>query len=211
MGNLHLSCEVESRFRFDDYDDACKKIPFLEKSLETVDWWDTGLYGLDLFNTDQMLRIGDLLYEDQQKKRYLGWKGPDIGDFANIRSEIDEDISDGIENSVVLVKIGGSEKFLTADGVIGELNRLGYEKFMSFSGKNTIGRHEPLDIVIKLMSCTQLKYPLMLEIEKIASTEEEARQYEKHLYEISNELNLQDRLIKEEPTHLLYESIYGKQ
>ena len=50
----------------------------------------------------------------------------------------------------------------------------------------------------------------MVEIEKIAPTEEKARQCEKHLYELSNELNLQDRLVKEEPTHLLYESIYGK-
>jgi hypothetical protein len=81
---------------------------------------------------------------------------------------------------------------------------------MSFSGKNTIGRYEPLDIGIKLMSCDQLKYPLMVEIEKIASTEKEARLCEKQLYEISNELNLQDRLVKEEPTHLLYEAVYGK-
>ena len=210
MPNQQLSYEVEIRFRFNSYQDACEKIPFLEKSLKTVDWWDTAMYGLELFHADQMLRIGDLVYEDALKKRYLGWKGPDIGDFANIRIEIDEDVTDGIENSVALTKIGGTEKLLTADGVIDELNRLGYEEFMSFSGKNTTGRYGPLDIGIKLMSCSQLKYPLMVEIEKIASTEEEARQCEKQLYEISNELNLQDRQVKEEPTHLLYESIYGK-
>lgn len=210
MANLHLSYEVEIRFRFDNYDDACKKIPFLEKSLETVDWWDTDLYGLDLFHADQMLRIGDLVYEDDRKKRYLGWKGPDIGDFANIRSEIDEDITDGIENSVVLTKIGSDRKYLTKDGVIDELNRLGYDKFMSFSGKNTIGRYESLDIGIKLMSCDQIKYPLMVEIEKIANTEEEAAQCEQDLLKISHELNLQDRLVKEEPTNLLYEAVYGK-
>jgi adenylate cyclase class IV len=175
-----------------------------------VDWWDTGLYGIDLFRADRMLRIGDLVYEDNYKKRYLGWKGPDIGDFANIRSEIDEDVTDGIENSVVLAKIGGNWKYLTSDGIIDELNRLGYEEFMSFSGENTLGRYETLDVGIKLMSCTQLKYPLMVEIEKIASTEEEARQCEKQLYEIANELDLLDWLVKEEPTHLLYESIYGK-
>jgi adenylate cyclase class IV len=210
MANPQLSYEVEIRFYFYSSNDACEKLPLLDESLQTVDWWDTGMYGLELFRADRMLRIGDLEFEGIGKKRYLGWKGPDIGDFANIRSEIDEDITDGIENSVVLAKIGGSDKFLTADGVIGELNRLGYEKFMSFSGKNTVGRYEPLDIGIKLMSCTQLKYPLMVEIEKIASTEEEARLCEKQLYEISSELNLQDRLIKEEPTQLLYESIYGK-
>ena len=108
-----------------------------------------------------------------------------------------------------LPEIGGSQECLTSEGVVRELNRLGYEKFMSFSGKNTVGRYEPLDIGIKLMSCTQLKYPLMVEIEKIASIEEEARQCEKQLYEISRKWNLMDRLIKEEPTHLLYESIYG--
>ena len=210
MANLQLSYEVEIRFYFDSYNTARKKLPFLDESLRTVDWWDTAMYGLELFHADRMLRIGDLVYEDNHKKRYLGWKGPDIGDFANIRSEIDEDVTDGIENSVVLAKIGGIQKFLTADGVIDELSRLRYDKFMSFSGKNTIGRYEPLDIGIKLMSCDQLKYPLMVEIEKIASTEKEARLCEEQLYEISNELNLQDRLVKEEPTHLLYESIYGK-
>ena len=105
--------------------------------------------------------------------------------------------------------MGGGQKFLTSDGVIDELNRLGYEKFMSFSGKNTLGRYKPLDIGVKLMSCDQLKHPLMVEIEKIASTEEEARRCEKQLYEISSELKLLDQLVKEEPTHLLYESIYG--
>jgi hypothetical protein len=50
----------------------------------------------------------------------------------------------------------------------------------------------------------------MVEIEKIASIEEDAKRCEKHLYEIGYELNLLDRLVKEEPTHLLYESIYGK-
>lgn len=210
MANPHLSFEVEIRFRFDTYGDACDKLPFLEESLKTVDWWDTGLYGPELFRSDQMLRIGDLRFQGNHKKRYLGWKGPDIGDFANIRSEIDEDITDGIENSVVLDKIGGERKFLTSDGIIEELTRLGYEKFMAFSGKNTLGRYEPLDIGVKLMSCSQLKYPLMVEIEKIASTEEEARQCEKQLYEMSHEYNLQNRLVKEEPTHLLYESIYAK-
>lgn len=211
MADPQLSYEVEIRFQFDSYIQACDKLPFLEESLQTVDWWDTGMYGLDLFNADHMLRIGDLVYEDNHTKRYLGWKGPDIGDFANIRSEIDEDVTDGVENSVVLAKIGGDQTYLTSDGIIDELNRLGYKEFMSFSGKNTLGRYGPLDIGVKLMSCSQLKYPLMVEIEKIASTEEEARQCEKQLYEIGSELNLLDRLIKEEPTHLLYESIYGKQ
>ena len=210
MANPQLSYEVEIRFHFNNYDDAREKIPFLEESLQTVDWWDTSMYGIDLFHSDQMLRIGDLVYEDNHKRRYLGWKGPDIGDFANIRSEIDEDVTNGIENSVVLAKVGGGQKFLTSNGVIDELDRLGYREFMSFSGKNTIGWYKSLDISIKLMSCDQLKYPTMVEIEKIASTEEEARQCEKQLNEISNELNLLDRLVKEEPTHLLYESFYGK-
>ena len=210
MANPQLSYEVEIRFYFNSYNDACEKLPFLDKSLQTVDWWDTGMYGLELFRADRMLRIGDLEFEGIGKKRYLGWKGPDIGDFANIRSEIDEDITGGIEDSIVMSKIGGDRKSLTSGGVIEELNRLGYEKFMSFSGKNTIGRYDPLDINIKWMSCDQLKYPLMVEIEKIASTEEEARLCEKYLYEISSDLNLLDRLVKEEPTHLLYESIYGR-
>ena len=210
MADPRLSYEVEIRFQFDSYIQACDKVPFLEESLQTVDWWDTAMYGLDLFHSDQMLRIGDLVYKDNHKRRYLGWKGPDIGDFANIRSEIDEDVTDGVENSIVLAKVGGGQKFLTSNGVIGELNLLGYKEFMSFSGKNTLGRYKPLDIGLKLMSCDQLKHPLMVEIEKIASTEEEARRFENDLYEISSELNLLDQLVKEEPTHLLYESLYGK-
>lgn len=166
MANLQPSYEVEIRFYFETYGYTCEKLPFLDESLRTVDWWDTGMYGLDLFHADQMLRISDLVYEDNRKKRYLEWKGPDIGDFANIRSEIDEDITEGVENSGVLAKVGGNEKFLTSDEVIEELNRLGCDKFMSFSGKNTFGRFESLDIGIKLMSCFQLKYPLMVEIEK---------------------------------------------
>ena len=93
MANLQLSYEVEIRFCFETYEYACEKLPFLDESLHTVDWWDTGMYGLDLYHADQMLRIGDLVYEDNHKKRYLGWKGSDIGDFANIRSEINEDIN----------------------------------------------------------------------------------------------------------------------
>ena len=100
MANLQLSYEVEVRFYFETYEYACEKLPLLDKSLRTAVWWDTGMYGLDLFRSDQMLRIGDLVFEENHKKRYLGWKGPDIGDFANIRSEIDEDITDGIENSI---------------------------------------------------------------------------------------------------------------
>ena len=109
----------------------------------------------------------------------------------------------------LLKQLGGREDIETSDGVIRVLERLGHHEFMSFRGKNVIGHYEPLGISVKLMSCPVLKWPLMVEIEKTADTEEEAKQCESELYELCGKLQLQDRLVREEPPLLLYVATFG--
>ena len=79
---------------------------------------------------------------------------------------------------------------------------------MSYQGKNLVGYYEPLDIYVKLMECPVLKWPLLVELEKKANTLEEAVKYERDLLELSQQFNIQDHLVKEEPSSLLYTEIF---
>ncbi|MBU5677077.1 hypothetical protein KQI88_11710 [Alkaliphilus sp. MSJ-5] len=74
---------------------------------------------------------------------------------------------------------------------------------MSLSGTNITGHHEKLQIDFKLMKCSILKYPLLLEIEKSAETIEEALRQELVLEDFITKYKLESRIIKEEPPTLL--------
>jgi adenylate cyclase class IV len=205
--NLHL--EVEIRYYFDSYGEAYNEIPFLQACLQNEDTWITSFYGQELFKSGRLLRFSNVSYIEEEKS-YLSWKGPDIGEFANIRQELDEDITAGFKNSIIMKELGGKTDIGSTREAIRELERLGHRKFMSFWGRNNGGHYEPLNIDVKLMFCPLLKYPIMVEIEKAAVTEEEAKQCENELYELSRGLKLQDRLVKEEPPTLLYQTIFEK-
>jgi len=205
----NLPFEVEIRCYFNSYGEAYEKVPFLRACLQKEDTWITTFFGQELFKSGQLLRIGNVYYYEEEKW-YLDWKGPDIGEFANIRQEFGEDITAGIADSIIMKQIGGRTDIATPDEAARELERLGHRKFMSFWGRNNGGLYEPLDVSIKLMFCPLLKYPLMVEFEKTAATEEEAKQCESALHDLCYDLKIQDRLVKEEPPSLLYDAMFSE-
>ena len=203
-----LIYEVEIRFFTETYEDACDKLPFLEESLNGEESWKSDTYGLELFKSGQLLRIGHAPLTEVTR-HYLGWKSPDTGEFANIRQEIGEEITNGIENSSILDKLGGGNIFESLNEVSTELERLGHHNFMSFSGIDKFGYYKPLDLSIKVMACPKLEFPLLVELEKTAATEEKAKKREEELFNLSVDLHIDNLLVKKEPPTLIYESIYG--
>ncbi len=208
MAPVHPHYEVEIRCHFKNHSEVYQVMPFLRSCWQQEgDAFDT-YYGRQLFEGGYVLRISEV-FAEKGTRHYLAWKGQDIGQFANIRQELGEDITAGITNSAILKRLRGKNTQGSTDDVITELKRLGHQSFMSNNGRNLKGRYEPLDINIKLMSWSKLRRPLLLEIEKIANTEKEARQYEKDLQEIRLCFNLKDRLVKEEPPTQLFMTIFG--
>jgi hypothetical protein len=201
--------EVEFRCHFKDDSEAFRALPFLQPSLTRRTEWVTYFYGLELFRSGRLLRIAEVTF-NHKTDYYLGWKGPDTGRFANIRQEIDEDITTGIVDSAILDILGGRPSLAGRGEIIQEMERLGHHRFMSFEGTNITGHYEPLKLSLKMMPCAVLKWPLMVEIEKSAATEAEAIQCEKDLYDLCCQYKLQERVVREEPPTLLYESITKK-
>jgi len=74
---------------------------------------------------------------------------------------------------------------------------------MSLIGENMTGRDERLQIDFKLMNCSSLKFPLLLEIEKSAETLDEAFRQELELRNFITEHKLERRALKEEPINLI--------
>ncbi|MBN2238823.1 MAG: hypothetical protein JW712_03535 [Dehalococcoidales bacterium] len=209
MNKDSIPFEVEIRFHFDSFEDACNRIPFLRDSLdyENKKTWDSRIYGQELFKSGRLLRIG-VLSPVTDPKYFLCLKGPDIGRFANIRQEIDEEIIGRTANTTILEQLGARTDITTVDEIQAELTRLGHHEFMSFGGEDTYGCYEQYGIDIKLMSCPVLKYPLMVEFEKIAATEAEAFAYDNDLKKITEELKLGDVLVRDEPPTLLYQVLF---
>jgi adenylate cyclase class IV len=195
--------EVEFRCHFEDAAEAYRALPFLKASLTRRVKWITTFYGLDLFRSGRLLRVAEVT-SDKKTRYYLGWKGPDIGHFANIRREIEEDITSGIDDSAILDLLKGNRSLVNKEQVVLELERLGHHRFMSFEGINMTGRYQPLELSLKLMPCAVLKWPLMVEIEKTSGSEAEAVECEKSLYDLCCQLQLQDRVVREEPPTLLF-------
>jgi adenylate cyclase class IV len=205
---LQPEFEVEFRCHFDGPEDAYRALPFLRSCLTRRVPWSGTYYGLELFRAGKVLRMSEVS-EDNKTQYYIAWKGPDTGKFCNIRREMEEIIGESTAGSPILEMLGGKADPKSKDEVAQELERLGYHQFMSWSGVDSLGYYEPYDIKVKLMSCPVLKYPWIVEMEKMAATEAEASQCEKELDELSRKLELQDRVFREEPPQLLYEKIFG--
>lgn len=200
-----VSLEVETRIQFPTVEDAFTGIPFLKESLTRENSWTTIHYGHSLFEKDQILRIGTIRRNSGTVQTFLGWKGPDQGQFANIREELDEEITNGIDDSQILRLLGGIPRHADPASVINELARLNFLPFMEFSGNNRTGFYEPLQIHLKLMHCPILRWPLLVELEKTASTLEEAMIYQSELEQLIADLGLTASVIREEPPALLYQ------
>ena len=201
--------EVEFRCRFDNPEDAYQVLPFMRSCLQSKVVWSGTFYGRELFQSGQVLRISDVV-EGNNTQYYLCRKGPDTGKFANIRQEITENINAGIADSAILSSLGGRKPIRNKTEAIQELEGLGYYRFMSWSGVDITGFYEPYGINVKLMSCEMLQWPWLVEIEKMAATEEEASRCQSELFELSREFRLQRHLVKEEPPSLLYASVFGR-
>ena len=202
--------EVEIRCQFDNPEEAYQTLPFMRSCLHRQVTWNGTFYGLELFKSGRVLRITDVVL-GKNTQYYLVWKGPDTGKFANIRQEIVEDITTGIANSTIMSFLGGRERIRSKNEAIQELEMLGYHRFMSWTGSDLTGYYDPYGISVKLMSCAMLKWPLLVEIEKSANTQEEATRYESELYELSRQFQLQGHLVREEPPSLLYAGLFGNE
>lgn len=199
--------EVETRVFFDSHNEAYDLIPFLKDSLKNEIEWETRMYGLDLFKSGELLRVSDV-YSNKIKKVFLGYKDRDIGKLCNIRVEQDEEITEGIQDSVILNNICKKSIILYPNNVNQILESMGYLQFMAFTGVSLTGKYEELGLSLKLMECPTLEYPLLLEIEKIERTYEDALNAEIELCSFINKNGLQKRVIRKEPPTLLYEKIF---
>jgi hypothetical protein len=129
---------------------------------------------------------------------------------ANIRPEVDEEITPPKASSRILMSLGGNRDIGGLNVVIKELEQIGYPQFMSFEGTDFSGYYAPQNLHLKLMTCRQLKWPVIVEIEKTASSKIEAFRFEDDLYNLCYKLQLQKRLIKEEPPTLLYNAVFNQ-
>lgn len=198
--------EVETRIYFNSPEEAFNALPFLEECLINTAEWETSMYGIELFNSGKLLRTSSAKVNDITKY-YWGYKEEDIGKFYNIRKELDEEITSEISDSYILQLINGEAQKINRKNVYQLLESLGHKMFMSFTGRNLTGRHEKLQLDLKLLSCSVLRYPLMLEIEKSAETLAEAFRKEQELKDFLIKYKLEGRALKEEPTTLLYETL----
>jgi adenylate cyclase class IV len=206
MTSKDIPFEVEVRCRVKSNEEAYQLLPFMSSCLNREVSYVTDFYGLKLFQSGELLRVGKVLI-DHDTRYFLVWKGPDIGKLANIRQELREEITFGIKNSIILKYLRGNNNISSREEVIRELDQLGHHMFMSFEGIDTEGYYEPYNIQVKLMNCRQLS-PLLVEIEKTANNEEDAARCEEALLELCGQFRLEDRLIRKEPPTLLYENLF---
>ena len=157
--------EIETRVYFNSQEEVFNTLPLLNDCLKKKIEFETRMYGVELFNSGKILRVSYIKH-DNATEVYLGYKEPDIGRIYNIRNEIDEEITWGINESYILHTIGGMKKAVNIGNVNQLLNSLGHQQFMSVIGENIIGRDEKLQIDFKFMKCSSLQYPFLLEIEK---------------------------------------------
>jgi hypothetical protein len=199
--------EVEFRCHFNNPDDAYEALPFMRSCLRRRYIWNGTFYGREIFQTGQLLRISEVV-EGECTRHYIGWKGQDKGQFANIRREIDEDITHSIAESSILRLLGGSQHSRNKDEVVRELEHLGHQAFMSWNGIDLSGFSKPYSVNVKLMYCEFIKWPWLVELEKMAATAEEAARCEDELLKLCQRFRLQDYLVKEEPPSLLYARVF---
>jgi hypothetical protein len=204
----NVTYEVEIRCHFEGLDEAYRRLPFLTGGLQQGCTWHTSIHGLQYFQSGLLLRTGEAA-DCKGTKYFTGWKGPDTGAFANIRQEVGEEILPPTTRSSILGYLGGNPEVKNLREAVRELERLGYPQFMDFEGQDISGYYEPYEVHLKMMSCRQLKWPFIVEIEKTAGTLAEAVRYERSLQELCREFRLEDRLIKDEPPTMLYNTLFN--
>jgi len=202
---INTQYEVEIRCHFSSTDEAYRTIPFLRACLQHEMVWSSGIYGEEFFKAGKLLRMSKTTV-DGRTEYYMGWKGMDTGNFANIREEIDEVITGGVTESRILQKLGSQNRTLPRNKISAELKKLGYQRFMFWRGADLLGDYPPLGVSMKLMTCRTLKWPVLVEIEKSAKTKEEALVSENELRAFCDRFGLNDRLVRDEPPTLLYEA-----
>jgi hypothetical protein len=200
--------EVEFRCHFESVDEASAYLPFLLTGLKRRCTWKTAIHGLSYFQSGKLIRTAGVV-DDRGPKYYVGWKGPDTGKFANIRQELDEEITPKTYSNI-LRYLGGKAQVNNLNDVIGELDRLGHRQFMQFEGEDSSGYDEKYGVQLKLMTCRKLKWPLIVEIEKSAGTIEDTARCEQSLYALCQEFHLQGHVVREEPPTLLYNVMFPR-
>ena len=199
--------EVESRFQFENEEEIFKKLPFIRDSLKTDLKWESIHYGHRLFKEDIVLRMSTVDYASSNMQS-ISYKEADLGEKINVRREYSELINSEMLQSKIINILGGDSSVHNWSGINEELLKLGHKQFMSFKGESRVGHYGPLNLDIKIMHCSTLKYPLLLELEKAASDIEDAKIKSRELWELIEEYELKDKMIIKEPPTLLYESIY---
>jgi len=204
----HSHYEVEIRCCFNTREKAILTLPFLKENLNIKRSWISTYYGLELFRAGLVLRIGEVTRDDKVRF-FMDWKGRDEGNFANIREEFGEEITSGIQDSAILKHLKCNNRAESVAEVIHELEQKGYHRFMSYSGADFSGEYEAQNMNVKLMKWPVTGYPLLVEVEHLARSREEAIDCEQSLYELCCQYRLQELLTHEEPPNMLYNQIFG--
>ena len=200
-----MTYEVETRFRFDDVFQIWEELPALTTLSWKTEYWHTEILGKSYFESGQLLRISEVASQNNQPKYYLGWKGVDVGGFANIREELGEDITNGISESVILANLGViPNTHSTLQSVVSILEKENFQRFLDFSGENQVVGDNAFGFHFKIMKCKDIKYPVLMEIEKTATHQKEAKTFEAELYLFAQKNDLLHRVVRDEPPTLLY-------
>jgi hypothetical protein len=201
--------EIEFRCQFGSDEEAYRFLPFLKASLKLEYNWFDNYHGLEVFKSGQVLRASGVS-GIHGERYFLGWKGPDKGRFANLRRELNEETTGRIENSVIMRHFCKTQTTYLPQEIEPALDEAGYTKFMSYQGHSLTGRYEALGVNTKLMHCQSIRWPIMVELEKIAAAQAEAREYQNQLEQICHDFKLESHLVKEEPGTLLYQKTFGQ-
>ncbi|MEZ4862084.1 MAG: hypothetical protein R3C14_12280 [Caldilineaceae bacterium] len=207
--NDSSSYEVEIRFCVANQAEAFALLPFLEASLGAPKAWSTEIVGRTIYSAGKLLRVGRVP-PTGESRYYLGYKGPDLGAFANIRQELGEEITHGITQSEILTTLGLAATHTTTSAIVATLNEAGHRPFMAFAGVDRLGYYPPLALHTKLCQCAMiLDDQLLVELELGANSLAAAQQAEARLQSLAADYGLTDRLFREEPPTLLYQRTFG--
>ena len=203
------SYEIEIRFCVEQAEEAYALLPFLEQSLGAPKVWATDIVGRAVYESGQLLRLGRVP-PSGATRYYLGYKGADLGAFANLRQEWGEEITAGIVGSEILPMVGLAGSYPTQAAVVDALTGAGHTPFMGFAGVDRLGYYAPLQVHTKLCQCEAiLDHQFLIELEMSAPSLEEARAAEQRLQEIAEEYQITDRLFRDEPPTMLYKRTFG--
>lgn len=203
------SYEIEIRFCVEQAAEAFALLPFLEASLGAPKVWSTDIVGRAIYESGRLLRLGRVPPAGNTRY-YLGYKGPDLGTFANLRQEWGEEITTGIVGSAILPTVGLADSYTTATAVVDALTDAGHTPFMGFAGVDRLGYYAPLEVHTKLCQCEAiLDHRFLIELEMSAPSLEDARAAERRLQELAEEYRITDRLFRDEPPTMLYKRTFG--